>query len=142
MYPSVWIVYDVENLPSCVYTWREHAENEQRKEGKPALTQEQVLSNLYSIYIHTNSSSHHYFSFKVRDFVDRFMPAYEKYLPSLLSEGPDRREMNGELHLESQDNNNNENQTTSIQSYHKAPVLKVIFILFYPLLFTSSFILD
>lgn len=43
LYPSLWIVYDVVNLPESVYNWREQAESEQRNQGKPALTQEQVL---------------------------------------------------------------------------------------------------
>jgi hypothetical protein len=31
-----------------------------------------------------------YLSPQIRDFVDRFMPAYERYLPALLSTGPQR----------------------------------------------------
>ncbi|CAK4494447.1 unnamed protein product [Aphanomyces euteiches] len=59
---SALIVVQVEDL-GWVYTWREQAEARMREEGKPAMTPEQV-----------------------KDFVDRFMPAYERYLPQLNSD--------------------------------------------------------
>ncbi|KAG9413820.1 hypothetical protein AC1031_013036 [Aphanomyces cochlioides] len=59
---SALIVVQVDDL-GWVYTWREQAEARMREEGKPAMTPEQV-----------------------KDFVDRFMPAYERYLPQLYSD--------------------------------------------------------
>lgn len=52
------------------------------------------------------------------------MPAYEKYLPSLLIDGPDRKDINGEFIIK-----NEEDQSQYIQSYQKAPVLKVNYLL-------------
>lgn len=46
--------------PDWVYEWREQQEQHLRSSGKPALSSDQV-----------------------RDFVDRFMPAYKAYLPGL-----------------------------------------------------------
>ncbi len=59
---DVWVIVHVSDL-SIVYAWRESAEAASRAAGKPALTPEQV-----------------------RDFVDRFFPAYRTYLPNLLDD--------------------------------------------------------
>ena len=53
---------------AVVYEWRLQAERMMRAAGKPSLTDDQVA-----------------------DFVSRYMPAYETYLPRLYSEGPQRR---------------------------------------------------
>ncbi len=59
---DIWVIVHVSEL-SIVYTWRESAEAMSRAAGKPALTPEQV-----------------------RDFVDRFFPAYRTYLPNLVDD--------------------------------------------------------
>ena len=53
----------------AVYAWRLQAETAMRAAGRPGLSDAQVA-----------------------DFVARFMPAYEAYLPMLYSKGPQRRE--------------------------------------------------
>jgi len=65
---QAWIVVKVESA-QCVYEWREQAEASMRAQGKPAMTQEQV-----------------------KDFVDRYMPAYQHYLAGLYRHGPDTGE--------------------------------------------------
>ncbi|KAF0714829.1 Aste57867_3661 [Aphanomyces stellatus] len=59
---SALIVVKVADV-AWVYTWREEAEARMREAGKPAMTPTQV-----------------------RDFVDRFMPAYRAYLPTLYAD--------------------------------------------------------
>ncbi|KAL5975626.1 hypothetical protein ACLOJK_019951 [Asimina triloba] len=59
-----WIVIKIKD-PNCVFQWRLQAEVAMRAEGKPGMTDEQVL-----------------------DFVSRYLPAYKAYLPTLYSEGP------------------------------------------------------
>ncbi len=54
---DAWVVVRVAE-PSWVFDWRSQAETEMRAAGKPGLSDEQV-----------------------RDFVARFMPAYQAYLP-------------------------------------------------------------
>jgi len=51
-----------------VFEWRSQAEREMRRSGRSAMTEEQV-----------------------RDFVSRFMPAYNAYLPDLYTHGPQRK---------------------------------------------------
>lgn len=63
-----WIIVEVESVKR-VYAWREEAEAKSRAAGKPAMTEAEV-----------------------KDFVDRYMPAYHAYLPALYSEGPDGAE--------------------------------------------------
>lgn len=59
-----WIVIKIKD-PSCVYQWRLQAEQAMRADGKPSMSDDEVL-----------------------DFVSRYMPAYKAYLPTLYSEGP------------------------------------------------------
>lgn len=59
-----WIVIKIQD-PSCVYQWRLQAEIAMRNDGKPGMTDEEVM-----------------------DFVSRYLPAYKAYLPTLYSEGP------------------------------------------------------
>lgn len=61
---DAWAVIKVGD-PSWVYKWRLQAEEQMRAAGKPGLTDEQVA-----------------------DFVSRFLPAYEAYLPGLYARGP------------------------------------------------------
>lgn len=63
-YVDSWLVIQVDD-PNFVYDWRLQAEVRMRAAGKPGMTDEQV-----------------------KDFVDRYMPAYRAYLPSLYSQGP------------------------------------------------------
>jgi D-glycerate 3-kinase len=65
---QAWVVVEVES-PKWVYRWREEAEANMRRAGKPAMTEAQVA-----------------------DFVDRYMPAYAHYLPGLYKNGPDGAE--------------------------------------------------
>mmetsp|Transcript_11024 Transcript_11024/g.31152 ORF Transcript_11024/g.31152 Transcript_11024/m.31152 type:complete len:337 (+) Transcript_11024:458-1468(+) len=59
-----WLVIRVED-PQYVYKWRLQAEEQMRAGGKPGMTDEQIA-----------------------DFVSRFMPAYQAYLPDLYDKGP------------------------------------------------------
>ncbi|KAI4329289.1 hypothetical protein L6164_021572 [Bauhinia variegata] len=59
-----WIVIKIKD-PSCVYQWRLQAEIAMREAGKPGMSDEEV-----------------------RDFVSRYLPAYNAYLPTLYAEGP------------------------------------------------------
>ncbi|PKA51297.1 D-glycerate 3-kinase, chloroplastic [Apostasia shenzhenica] len=59
-----WIVIKIKD-PSCVYQWRLQAEVAMREDGKPGMSDEEVI-----------------------DFVSRYLPAYYTYLPALYSEGP------------------------------------------------------
>ncbi|KAK4428061.1 D-glycerate 3-kinase, chloroplastic [Sesamum alatum] len=59
-----WIVIKIQD-PSCVYQWRLQAEIAMRADGKPGMSDEEVL-----------------------DFVSRYLPAYKAYLPTLYAEGP------------------------------------------------------
>ncbi|KAJ6820466.1 D-glycerate 3-kinase, chloroplastic [Iris pallida] len=61
---EAWIVIKIKD-PSCVYQWRLQAEVAMREDGKPGMSDEEVL-----------------------DFVSRYLPAYKAYLPVLYSEGP------------------------------------------------------
>jgi len=63
-----WMVLAVQDV-SIVYQWRLQAEQQMRALGKPSLSDEQV-----------------------QDFVQRFMPAYQCYLPGLYEHGPERRD--------------------------------------------------
>ncbi|KAK1436840.1 hypothetical protein QVD17_02624 [Tagetes erecta] len=59
-----WIIIKIKD-PSCVYDWRLQAEIQMREAGNPGMTDEEV-----------------------RDFVSRYLPAYNAYLPTLYTEGP------------------------------------------------------
>ncbi|KAF7814317.1 D-glycerate 3-kinase, chloroplastic [Senna tora] len=59
-----WIVIKIKD-PSCVYQWRLQAEIAMREAGNPGMSDDEV-----------------------RDFVSRYLPAYNAYLPTLYSEGP------------------------------------------------------
>ena len=59
-----WLVIRIGD-PQWVYQWRLQAEERMRASGKPGLSDEQVA-----------------------DFVSRFMPAYDAYLPQLYKKGP------------------------------------------------------
>ncbi|XP_022842780.1 D-glycerate 3-kinase, chloroplastic-like [Olea europaea var. sylvestris] len=59
-----WIVIKIQD-PSFVYQWRLQAEIAMRADGKPGMSDEEVM-----------------------DFVSRYLPAYKAYLPTLYSEGP------------------------------------------------------
>lgn len=61
---NTWIIIKIKD-PSCVYQWRLQAEVAMRNDGKPGMSNEEVL-----------------------DFVSRYLPAYKAYLPTLYSEGP------------------------------------------------------
>ncbi|KAF8393310.1 hypothetical protein HHK36_021551 [Tetracentron sinense] len=61
---EAWIVIKIKD-PNCVYQWRLQAEVAMRAEGKPGMSDEEVM-----------------------DFVSRYLPAYKAYLPKLYSEGP------------------------------------------------------
>ena len=65
---DAWIVVEVES-PRQSFEWREQAEANMRAAGKPAMTKAEV-----------------------QDFVSRYMPAYEHYLPGLYASGPDASE--------------------------------------------------
>ncbi|KAF3334856.1 D-glycerate 3-kinase [Carex littledalei] len=61
---DAWLVIKIKD-PSCVYQWRLEAEVAMRNDGKPGMSDEEVL-----------------------DFVSRYLPAYKAYLPTLYAEGP------------------------------------------------------
>ena len=63
---DTWLVLAVDTVDH-VYKWRLQAEQNMGLQGKPRLSDDQVA-----------------------DFVNRFMPAYKAYLPSLYSLGPNR----------------------------------------------------
>ncbi|GAB4842028.1 hypothetical protein Ancab_011988 [Ancistrocladus abbreviatus] len=67
---KAWIVIKIKD-PSCVYQWRLQAEMAMRADGKPGMSDEEVL-----------------------DFVSRYLPAYKAYLPTLYSEGPNGSDPN------------------------------------------------
>ena len=71
---DAWLVLAVQDV-SIVYKWRLQAEVEMRSSGKPSLTDQQVA-----------------------DFVSRFMPAYETYLPFMYEHGPERRSTDIKYH--------------------------------------------
>ena len=64
-----WLVIGLTSM-DLVYKWRQHAESKMIANGKPGMTEEEV-----------------------RDFINRFMPSYEHYLPSLYSTGPRSRKV-------------------------------------------------
>ncbi|CAO2165960.1 unnamed protein product [Urochloa humidicola] len=59
-----WIVIKIRE-PNCVFQWRLQAEIAMRADGKPGMSDEEVM-----------------------DFVSRYLPAYHAYLPTLYKEGP------------------------------------------------------
>ncbi|XP_074564738.1 D-glycerate 3-kinase, chloroplastic [Curcuma longa] len=61
---EAWIIIKIKD-PNCVYQWRLQAEVAMREDGKPGMSNEEVL-----------------------DFVSRYLPAYKAYLPTLYAEGP------------------------------------------------------
>ncbi|XP_059640909.1 D-glycerate 3-kinase, chloroplastic isoform X2 [Cornus florida] len=61
---KAWIVIKIKD-PDCVYQWRLQAEIAMRADGKPGMSDEEIM-----------------------DFVSRYLPAYKAYLPTLYSEGP------------------------------------------------------
>lgn len=61
---DTWIIMKIRD-PDCVFQWRLQAEVAMRADGKPGMSDEEVL-----------------------DFVSRYLPAYKAYLPKLYSEGP------------------------------------------------------
>lgn len=61
---KAWIVIRIKD-PSCVYQWRLQAEQAMRADGLPGMSDDEVV-----------------------DFVSRYLPAYDAYLPTLYSEGP------------------------------------------------------
>ncbi|XP_034197239.1 D-glycerate 3-kinase, chloroplastic [Prunus dulcis] len=62
---KAWIIIKIKD-PSCVYQWRLQAEIAMREDGKPGMSDDEV-----------------------KDFVSRYLPAYNAYLPTLYSEGPE-----------------------------------------------------
>lgn len=62
-----WLVIGLTSM-NLVYKWREHAEKAMRASGKGGMSEEEV-----------------------KDFVDRYMPAYQHYLPGLYEAGPGGR---------------------------------------------------
>ncbi|KAF3450804.1 hypothetical protein FNV43_RR06893 [Rhamnella rubrinervis] len=73
---KAWIVIKIKD-PSCVYQWRLQAEIAMREAGKPGMSDEEV-----------------------KDFVSRYLPAYNAYLPTLYSEGPNGSDPNRLLVIE------------------------------------------
>ncbi|XP_045804048.1 D-glycerate 3-kinase, chloroplastic [Trifolium pratense] len=63
-YIKSWIVIKIQD-PSCVFQWRLQAEIAMREAGNPGMSDDEV-----------------------RDFVSRYLPAYNAYLPTLYSQGP------------------------------------------------------
>ncbi|KAI5414033.1 hypothetical protein KIW84_058247 [Lathyrus oleraceus] len=63
-YIKSWIVIKIKD-PSCVYQWRLQAEIAMREAGNPGMSDDEV-----------------------NDFVSRYLPAYNAYLPTLYSQGP------------------------------------------------------
>ncbi|KAG0480623.1 hypothetical protein HPP92_011481 [Vanilla planifolia] len=61
---DAWIIIKIKD-PNNVYRWRLQAEVAMREDGKPGMSDEEVM-----------------------DFVSRYLPAYKAYLPTLYSEGP------------------------------------------------------
>ncbi|KAL6144757.1 hypothetical protein ACLB2K_055447 [Fragaria x ananassa] len=61
---KAWIIIKIKD-PSCVYQWRLQAEIAMREAGNPGMSDDEV-----------------------KDFVSRYLPAYNAYLPTLYSEGP------------------------------------------------------
>jgi D-glycerate 3-kinase len=89
---DAWVVVEVES-PTTVYAWREQAEANMRAAGKPAMTPAQVRWD--SLRLRLSPRHMHEFllsalcvCFKVKDFVDRYMPAYAAYLEGLYQHGP------------------------------------------------------
>ena len=64
---DAWIIIRVAD-PTWVFDWRLQAGRQMRATGKPGLSDEQI-----------------------RDFCERFQPAYKAYLPRLYSKGPTGR---------------------------------------------------
>merc|ERR1712187_741189 len=62
-----WLVIGLTSM-DLVYKWREHAEKAMRASGKGGMSEQEV-----------------------KDFVDRYMPAYQHYLPGLYEAGPGGR---------------------------------------------------
>ncbi|XP_056173271.1 D-glycerate 3-kinase, chloroplastic-like [Syzygium oleosum] len=60
---KAWIVIKIEDT-NCVYQWRLQTEIAMREAGNPGMSDEEV-----------------------KDFVSRYLRAYEAYLPTLYSEG-------------------------------------------------------
>ncbi|KNA12066.1 hypothetical protein SOVF_129040 isoform A [Spinacia oleracea] len=75
-YIEAWVVIKIKD-PSCVYQWRLQAEQAMRADGKSGMTDEEVM-----------------------DFVSRYLPAYNAYLPSLYAEGPSGSDPNHTLVVE------------------------------------------
>ncbi|XP_044495223.1 D-glycerate 3-kinase, chloroplastic [Mangifera indica] len=73
---KAWIVIKIKE-PSCVYEWRLQAEIAMREAGNPGMSDEEV-----------------------KDFVSRYLPAYNAYLPTLYSEGPNGSEPGNLLLIE------------------------------------------
>lgn len=73
---KAWVVIKIKD-PSCVYQWRLQGEIAMREAGKPGMTDEEVM-----------------------DFVSRYLPAYNAYLPTLYSEGPNGSDPNHLLVVE------------------------------------------
>ncbi|KZV26101.1 D-glycerate 3-kinase, chloroplastic [Dorcoceras hygrometricum] len=71
-----WIIIKIHD-PSYVYNWRLQAEITMRNDGKPGMSDEEVM-----------------------DFVSRYMPAYKAYLPTLYAEGPKGSDPNHSLVVE------------------------------------------
>ncbi|OAY81277.1 D-glycerate 3-kinase, chloroplastic [Ananas comosus] len=67
---EAWIVIKIKD-PNCVFQWRLQAEIAMREDGKPGMSNEEVL-----------------------DFVSRYLPAYKAYLPTLYAEGPNGADPN------------------------------------------------
>ncbi|XP_073292057.1 D-glycerate 3-kinase, chloroplastic-like [Primulina huaijiensis] len=71
-----WIIIKI-NDPVYVYQWRLQAEIAMRNDGKPGMSDEEVM-----------------------DFVSRYLPAYKAYLPTLYLEGPKGADLNHMLVVE------------------------------------------
>lgn len=79
---KAWIVIKIKDL-SCVYEWRLQAEIAMREAGNPGMSNEEV-----------------------KDFVSRYLPAYNAYLPPLYSEGPNGSDPEHTLIIEIDDRRN------------------------------------
>ena len=95
---DAWLVLAVEST-DYVYRWRLQAEQNMGRQNKPRLSDDQV-----------------------KDFVDRFMPAYRTYLPGLYGRGPA-----GRGGVKTKTNQvNSDGTTVSHQSHSTKSVLKIL----------------
>ncbi|TVU35502.1 hypothetical protein EJB05_17395 [Eragrostis curvula] len=86
-----WIVIKIRE-PSSVFQWRLQAEIAMRADGKPGMSDEEVM-----------------------DFVSRYLPAYHAYLPTLYKEGPNGSDPDHLLVIDIDDGRNPITGTPDVQ---------------------------